>query len=698
MSAPATPSTGGEGGREGDAERHEHDSAEREAYEYWGYLFKADKTGTDKLKLLLRGLKEFMNTQYNTDHVHGDRTIDNQPDLTPEQLARFYRELHGNYDQLFLGTPSESIAFIYKSLGCSHSLQPQSYSQDQAFTDPTVPALKTQGWIMWETIQLLLGPDEHSQFIIEAVQKWDIRDPVLGGTFPKILPRACFPTEPDKHMVQWYEGVSERLRVEAAAEEQARQVEVQQAHDRHQRHKSNVPVSAAASAAADDLARTRLTDDEDSIDSRSQALAYFRNPLYRHIDGRPSIVRRTSKRPALSPRPTMIDKAKESATTVGHVIRNIGSPSLWDGPRGSSRHSSRDRRRRSTPDHRHPVHHPGDPVPHSSGGAYDGPSASGTSPHEQRHRRRKSSQLAEVPVDSGDENFDADESNAYYSPRLTPPQNAHHHHHQHRRAQGEGQRPKSRDEASGLRHSRSHEPTPSQKEYGDYFEGYDDPSQRRNSTHDPAPSETPPIPNNGGGFGPSASPLFATHVARHPQPPPPASYAQSSGRPIDPPYTGPDPRRRAQDQGRPYSESPAGSDRGHVGRRHESPRRHARFEDEPTRRYSEDEKEHHRPPSGQPPSEGDRYPPLDSGRQGRPKMTRFAGAEDEGEEGRGYDERRERRGERDDRDDRGGREDRDRRKGRDGRDGGERRHNSQPPGRPISGVHGRRYIDALGRE
>ena len=32
----------------------------REAYEYWGYLFKPDKTGTDKLKNLLRGLKDVM--------------------------------------------------------------------------------------------------------------------------------------------------------------------------------------------------------------------------------------------------------------------------------------------------------------------------------------------------------------------------------------------------------------------------------------------------------------------------------------------------------------------------------------------------------------------------------------------------------------------------------------------------------------
>ena len=36
---------------------HERDVEDREAFEAWGYMFKPDKTGTDKLKALLRGLK-----------------------------------------------------------------------------------------------------------------------------------------------------------------------------------------------------------------------------------------------------------------------------------------------------------------------------------------------------------------------------------------------------------------------------------------------------------------------------------------------------------------------------------------------------------------------------------------------------------------------------------------------------------------
>ncbi|KAI7176055.1 hypothetical protein KC324_g9939 [Hortaea werneckii] len=287
-------------------EQHELAVEEREAFEYWDYLFKPDKTGTDRLKSLLRGLKDVINEQY--------EPSDN-PDLTPTQLAQFYRDLHGNYDQLFLSTPSESIAFIYKSLGCLHSLQPQSFAHSTAFADPTVPALKTEGWIMWQTIQLLLGPAEHSEFLREAVRRWDVKDPTTGNVFPKILPRQCFPLEPDRHMVAWYEGVSERLRREAEEEERVRELEAEQAETRRIRDKH----------AKEDA------EDAESVGSKGPALAYFRNPLYRHVDGRPSIVRSSSKRPGMSPRPTMRDKAKDGASTMGHVIKNIGSPHLWDG-------------------------------------------------------------------------------------------------------------------------------------------------------------------------------------------------------------------------------------------------------------------------------------------------------------------------------------------------------------------------------
>lgn len=43
-----------------DETRRETEVEQHEGYQYWGYLFKSDKTGTDKLKSLLRGLKDVM--------------------------------------------------------------------------------------------------------------------------------------------------------------------------------------------------------------------------------------------------------------------------------------------------------------------------------------------------------------------------------------------------------------------------------------------------------------------------------------------------------------------------------------------------------------------------------------------------------------------------------------------------------------
>ncbi|SMY18674.1 unnamed protein product [Zymoseptoria tritici ST99CH_1A5] len=518
---------------------HEADVENREAYEYWGYLFKSDKTGTDKLKALLRGLKQVMNDKYETS---------DQPDLTPNQLAHFYRDLHGNYDQLFLGTPHESIAFIYKSLGCLHSLQPAHHTHATAFTDPTVPALKTEGWIMWQTIQVLLGPEEHSTFLREAVEQWDVKDVQTGESFPKILPRECFPREPDRHMVAWYEGVSERLRREAEEEEKHKQVEVHYEPDQRRLHGRLRPSSRKDADGGG-------TDDEGSVDSRGPALAYFRNPLYRHVDGRPSIVRQQSKRPALSPRQTMIDKGKEAASTFSRIARNVGSPHLWDG-RGGSRSGSHDtRRRKSHPDSR--LHHSTSPpdddvlLPTSTRGSYDSHHRSSQGSH--RTHRRKGSSPLERPVSvssTADDEWwenDSDKSPVYSPAAAAASASIRHtssHSHSHFRPEVVG---------SPLRHSRSEEPTPSVPVHdtGDYFstnvpveteEGESRPPTQDHEPGDAPPplhqrgTTPPPVPApNGVGvmFGPSAGPLFASTVAA--AVPPRGGSGQGGRAPFSPP-------------------------------------------------------------------------------------------------------------------------------------------------------------------
>lgn len=127
-------------------------------------------------------------------------------DLTPERLATFYGKVGGNYDVLFLDTKSSALSFIYQRLGCFHSIQPSS----DPYKPPSVPALQPNGFVRWQTIQLLLDPDEHSRYLQNAVELWDIENP-NGGYFPKDIPRNAFPAESDPEMVNWHEEVSRRF-------------------------------------------------------------------------------------------------------------------------------------------------------------------------------------------------------------------------------------------------------------------------------------------------------------------------------------------------------------------------------------------------------------------------------------------------------------------------------------------------------
>ena len=119
----------------------------------------------------------------------------------------------GNYDSLFLETPQASLSFIYQSLGCFHTLQPER----DPYSAPSTPALTPQGFVRWQTVQLLLEPDEHVPFLQEAVKRFDITNPADGIPFPSLLPRETLPSKPDQEMVQWHEGVAEKLMIESQA-------------------------------------------------------------------------------------------------------------------------------------------------------------------------------------------------------------------------------------------------------------------------------------------------------------------------------------------------------------------------------------------------------------------------------------------------------------------------------------------------
>ena len=212
--------------------------------------------------------------------------------LSPTKLATFYRLVGGNYDILFLNTPHPSLAFIYRSLGCFYSLQPSN----DPFESPSTPALTPQGFVRWQTVQILLGPEEHVPFLQEAVKRFEIKSPSDGRLFPRSLPCAALPRRADPEMTQWHEAVSDRLRIAAEAENGRR-----------------------SSTRADDV--ESLTDS--SVDSQSvvDAADYFQP--------------RSSARPY------------HSAANIKPVSPTARRPSNWyDGKSPSFR----DQRRRSLPD------------------------------------------------------------------------------------------------------------------------------------------------------------------------------------------------------------------------------------------------------------------------------------------------------------------------------------------------------------
>ncbi|CRG83508.1 hypothetical protein PISL3812_00859 [Talaromyces islandicus] len=165
---------------------------------YWGTLINADKSAAPLLEQLCLGLVQLM-VQFESSHGSSS-------DLTPDKLARFYRQVGGNHDALFLETKGPALSFIYQALGCFHTLQPTK----NPYEPPCIPALLPMGFVRWQVIQLLLSPDEHSRYLQNALCQWDVPNPA-GGTFPKAIPRTAFPETADLDMLRWHEKVSRRL-------------------------------------------------------------------------------------------------------------------------------------------------------------------------------------------------------------------------------------------------------------------------------------------------------------------------------------------------------------------------------------------------------------------------------------------------------------------------------------------------------
>ncbi|KAK8103788.1 uncharacterized protein PG998_010821 [Apiospora kogelbergensis] len=171
---------------------------------FYGYLIKKDRTPTDLLDALLRAVAKHIIAEI------GDR---NTHILDKTKLAAFYKVVGGDYDSLFVNAPDKSISYIWTALGVQHMLHPGSND----FHAPSVPVLTLKGFVRWESLQILLEPEEHVPFMQFAVRNWGLKHPDTGIPFPTDLPKEAFPSESDPYIDRWHQGCAEKLRFEAAA-------------------------------------------------------------------------------------------------------------------------------------------------------------------------------------------------------------------------------------------------------------------------------------------------------------------------------------------------------------------------------------------------------------------------------------------------------------------------------------------------
>lgn len=115
----------------------------------------------------------------------------------------------------FVDTPPTSISWIYASIGCEHILLPT----DDSYVPPSVPSLTIDGFVRWQCIEILLGPEEHVPFIQKSLRLFDIRHPETNIPFPTDLPTDAFPLIPDQATERWHENCAKLLRLRSITSE-----------------------------------------------------------------------------------------------------------------------------------------------------------------------------------------------------------------------------------------------------------------------------------------------------------------------------------------------------------------------------------------------------------------------------------------------------------------------------------------------
>ena len=111
--------------------------------------------------------------------------------------------------------PHPSISIVYQGLGCQHSLLPNG----DDYAAPSIPALTVKGFVRWQAIQTLLGPQTQVPVLQFIAANWDLKHPDTGTPLPSDLPSEAFPSETDPDTDRWHQECANQARMKAAEAE-----------------------------------------------------------------------------------------------------------------------------------------------------------------------------------------------------------------------------------------------------------------------------------------------------------------------------------------------------------------------------------------------------------------------------------------------------------------------------------------------
>lgn len=171
--------------------------------------------------------------------------------------------------ELFVNAPHESISYIWQVFGCQHTLEPT----DNDFEQPSIPALTLKGFVRWESIQILLAPEEHVPFVRYAVKNWHLKNLDTDEVFPRDIPATAFPSEPDPEITAWHAACGDKLKKEATPKDSPRPT-FASAADRVSAGFSHVPAFADAGGASRPQRPTGLGSDYFTHTHRSVPFAH----------------------------------------------------------------------------------------------------------------------------------------------------------------------------------------------------------------------------------------------------------------------------------------------------------------------------------------------------------------------------------------------------------------------------------------